>query len=70
MLGPVVLAQEHPGVAGLQAGRVELTGAEVVVLVEVDGQEVDGEKSKREGDRADGGNAQDGDEGTGDGNPA
>ena len=52
VLGPVVLAQEDPEVALLDPGRVQLAGAEVVVLVVVDREDVDGDEARR--DRHDG----------------
>ena len=53
MLGPVVLAQEHAGIAGLEPRRVQLPGAEVVVLVEVGVELADGEHPRAERDEKD-----------------
>jgi hypothetical protein len=58
MLGPVVVLREHREVAGLEPGGVLLPGAQVVVLVVIDGEDVDGEQPRRERDdphRDDGG---------------
>jgi hypothetical protein len=64
VLGAVVLAQEHERVAGLEPHGVELAGAEVVVLVEVDRERVDRRQPGRERDDADGGGEADRDEST------
>ena len=48
VLRPVVLAEQDPGIPGAQALGIELAGAQVVVLVEVDRQPVHGEEPELE----------------------